>query len=88
MTPDAPDDTFEAQAEQASSTPEVGRRFWLDGALHRYPLTDCKGALIVAELKVVEDDGILVQGIDYYSTRPQTPHSGFPGFAAGVEMEM
>ena len=29
-------------------------------------LVDSGGALVVAELKVVEDDGMLVQGIDYY----------------------
>lgn len=29
-------------------------------------MVDSGGALIVAELKVVEDDGMLVQGLDYY----------------------
>jgi len=37
-----------------------------DGGRLDVLLRDSGGALIVAELKVVEDDGMLLQGLDYY----------------------
>jgi hypothetical protein len=68
-------DVSEAQLEdlvrRAPELIEVGLRFVDHQAFTaRGPLdvllVDSGDALVVAELKVVEDDGMLVQGIDYY----------------------